>query len=129
MLSRTADNLFWMCRYIERAENTARMLDVNLQMSLLPQDAQTREGSWNAVLRISELQGLYRAKHDVISPYDVLQYMVRDPENPSSIYTCMRAARENARAVRGSLTTEVWETYNTTWLELLKHLHLSLIHI
>ncbi|WP_411469441.1 alpha-E domain-containing protein, partial [Achromobacter xylosoxidans] len=49
MLSRTADNLFWMCRYTERAENTARMLDVNLQMSLLPQDAQTREGSWNAV--------------------------------------------------------------------------------
>jgi len=127
MLSRTADNLFWMCRYIERAENTARMLDVNLQMSLLPQDAQTREGSWNAVLRISELQGLYRAKHDVISPYDVLQYMVRDPENPSSIYTCMRAARENARAVRGSLTTEVWETYNTTWLELLKHLHTGLL--
>ncbi|WP_241077568.1 alpha-E domain-containing protein, partial [Achromobacter xylosoxidans] len=85
-----------------------------LQMSLLPQDAQTREGSWNAVLRISELQGLYRAKHDVISPHDVLQYMVRDAENPSSIYSCMRAARENARAVRGSLTTEVWETYNTT---------------
>ena len=63
MLSRTADNLFWMCRYTERAENTARMLDVNLQMSLLPQDAQTREGSWNAVLRISELQRLYHAKH------------------------------------------------------------------
>ena len=57
MLSRTADNLFWMCRYTERAENTARMLDVNLQMSLLPQDAQAREGSWLAVLRISEVHG------------------------------------------------------------------------
>lgn len=117
MLSRTADNLFWMCRYTERAENTARMLDVNLQMSLLPQDAQTREGSWNAVLRISELQRLYHAKHTVVSPQDVLQYMVRDAENPSSIYSCMRAARENARAVRGALTTEVWETSNQTWLE------------
>lgn len=127
MLSRTADNLFWMCRYTERAENTARMLDVNLQMSLLPQDAQTREGSWNAVLRISELHRLYHAKHAAVSPQDVLQYMVRDPENPSSIYSCMRAARENARAVRGSLTTEVWETYNTTWLELLKHLHTGLL--
>lgn len=127
MLSRTADNLFWMCRYIERAENTARMLDVNLQMSLLPQDAQTREGSWLGVLRISELQGLYQSKYASISPNDVLQYMVRDPENPSSIYSCMRAARENARAVRGSLTTEVWETYNTTWLELLKHLHTGLL--
>ncbi|MGE8659877.1 MAG: alpha-E domain-containing protein [Achromobacter sp.] len=127
MLSRTADNLFWMCRYTERAENTARMLDVNLQMSLLPQDAQTREGSWNAVLRISELHRLYHAKHAAVSPHDVLQYMVRDAENPSSIYSCMRAARENARAVRGSLTTEVWETYNTTWLELLKHLHTGLL--
>lgn len=127
MLSRTADNLFWMCRYTERAENTARMLDVNLQMSLLPQDAQTREGSWLGVLRISELQGLYLSKYATISPHDVLQYMVRDPENPSSIYSCMRAARENARAVRGSLTTEVWETYNTTWLELLKHLHTGLL--
>ncbi len=127
MLSRTADNLFWMCRYTERAENTARMLDVNLQMSLLPQDARTREGSWLGVLRISELQGLYQSKHAAISPRDVLEYMVRDPENPSSIYTCMRAARENARAVRGSLTTEVWETYNTTWLELLKHLHTGLL--
>ncbi|MGY6269037.1 alpha-E domain-containing protein [Achromobacter denitrificans] len=127
MLSRTADNLFWMCRYTERAENTARMLDVNLQMSLLPQDAQTREGSWLGVLRISELQGLYQQKYASISPHDVLQYMVRDPENPSSIFSCMRAARENARAVRGSLTTEVWETYNTTWLELLKHLHTGLL--
>ncbi|MGE8682661.1 MAG: alpha-E domain-containing protein [Achromobacter marplatensis] len=127
MLSRTADNLFWMCRYTERAENTARMLDVNLQMSLLPQDTQTREGSWLGVLRISELQGLYQSKYAAISPHDVLQYMVRDPENPSSIYSCMRAARENARAVRGSLTTEVWETYNTTWLELLKHLHTGLL--
>ena len=127
MLSRTADNLFWMCRYTERAENTARMLDVNLQMSLLPQDAQTREGSWLGVLRISELQGLYQQKYASISPHDVLEYMVRDPENPSSIFSCMRAARENARAVRGSLTTEVWETYNTTWLELLKHLHTGLL--
>ncbi len=127
MLSRTADNLFWMCRYIERAENTARMLDVNLQMSLLPQDAQTRERSWRAVLRISELQSLYEAKYPDISPQDVLQYMVRDPENPSSIYSCLRAARENARAVRGSLTTELWETYNTTWLSLQKHLQSGLL--
>jgi len=127
MLSRTADILFWMYRYIKRAENTARMLDVNLHMSLLPQDPQTREGSWLGVLRISELQGLYQTKYASISPNDVLQYMVRDPENASSIYSCMRAARENARAVRGSLTTEVWETYNTTWLELLKHLHTGLL--
>ncbi|WP_459616085.1 alpha-E domain-containing protein [Bordetella sp. 2513F-2] len=126
MLSRTADNLFWMCRHIERAENTARMLDVNLQMSLLPQDAYTLESSWRAVLRISELQGGYDARYPVVTPHDVMRYMVREADNPSSIYSCLRGARENARAVRGSLTTEVWETYNTTWLDLLRHLDAGL---
>jgi len=118
MLSRTADNLFWMCRYLERAENTARMLEVNLQMSLLPQDAQTRDGSWRAILRISELEAAFDAAYGSTTPHDVLHFMVRDPDNPSSIYACLRAARENARSVRGSLTTDLWETYNFTWLEL-----------
>jgi uncharacterized alpha-E superfamily protein len=126
MLSRTADNLFWMCRYMERAEHTARMLDVNLQMSLLPQDDATRAQLWRALLRISELQESFDATYPDGTPQDVLRFMVRDPDNPSSIYTCLRAARENARAVRGSLTTEVWETYNATWLELIKHLHIEL---
>ena len=127
MLSRTADHLYWMCRYIERAENTARMLDVNLQMSLLPQDPLTRDHSWRALLRISELQHGYREKYPDITPESVLHYMVRDPDNESSIYACLRAARENARAVRGSLTTEVWETYNTTWLDLQKRLQGDLL--
>ncbi len=118
MLSRTADNLFWMCRYLERAENTARMLEVNLQMSLLPQDAQTRDGSWRAVLRISELEAAFDAAYESTTPHDVLHFMVRAPDNPSSIYACLRAARENARSVRGSLTTDLWETHNFTWLEL-----------
>jgi len=117
MLSRTADHLFWMARYVERAENTARMLDVNLQMSLLPQDAGAADEGWRAMLGISELQALYDTRHDRVERPDVLDFMVRDPNNPSSIYSCLRAARENARAVRGTLTTELWETYNTTWLE------------
>ena len=118
MLSRTADHLFWMSRYTERAENTARMLDVNLQMSLLPQSPARLERTWQAILGISELQGLYDYQHERVSPKDVLDFMVRDPVNPSSIVSNLHAARENARAVRGSLTTEVWETHNTTWLEL-----------
>ncbi|WP_019937201.1 alpha-E domain-containing protein [Bordetella sp. FB-8] len=126
MLSRTADNLFWMTRHIERADNTSRMLNVNLQMALLPQDAHTLENSWRAVLRICELQSVYAARHPAITPRDVMHYMVRDAQNPSSIYSCLRAARENARAVRGSLTTEVWETYNSTWLGLLGHLESGL---
>lgn len=118
MLSRTADHLFWMARYVERAENTARMLDVNSQMALLPHDSRTAEEGWRAMLGICELQELYNSRHDRVEARDVLDFMVRDPANPSSIYSCLRAARENARAVRGTLTTEVWETHNTTWLEL-----------
>lgn len=122
MLSRTADNLFWMCRYMERAENTARMLSASLQLSMLPQEPQSLESSWRAMLRISELQHAYDARYPAVTPRDVMHFLVRDPDNPSSIYTCLKASRENARAVRGSLTTEVWETYNTTWLTLLGHL-------
>lgn len=118
MLSRTADHLFWMSRYTERAENTARMLDVNYQTSLLPQSAAVAQVGWEGLLSISELMPLFRATHSVVIPREVLDFMVRDETNPSSIFSCLRAARENARAVRGALTTEVWETQNTTWLEL-----------
>jgi len=117
MLSRTADSLFWMARYIERAENTARMLDVQLQMALLPQDSGHADEGWRAMLGISELQSLYDSRYDRVDRPNVLDFMVRDPNNPSSIFSCLRAARENARAVRGTLTTELWESYNTTWLE------------
>ena len=118
MLSRTADHLFWMSRYTERAENTARLLDVNYQTSLLPQSAAVAQLGWQGLLSISELGGLYSSKHDKVSSHDVMEFMVKDESNPSSIVSCLRAARENARAVRGSLTTEVWETANSTWLDL-----------
>ena len=118
MLSRTADHLFWMARYTERAENTARMLDVNIQTQLLPQSAEAAEQSWRAVLGISELEPSFDAKYGLLTRKDVLDFMVRDPLNPSSIASCLTSARENARAVRGTLTTEVWETLNTTWLDM-----------
>lgn len=118
MLSRTADHLFWMARYTERAENTARMLDVNIQTSMLPQSAESAEQGWRAMLGISELQGVFDHKYGLLTPRDVLDFMVRDPDNPSSIASCLTEARENARAVRGTLTTEVWETLNTTWLDM-----------
>ena len=118
MLSRTADHLFWMARYTERAENTARMLDVNIQTQLLPQSAEAAEQGWRAVLGISELQPAFDEKYGLVSRKDVIDFMVRDPDNGSSIIACLTQARENARAVRGTLTTEVWETQNTTWLEM-----------
>ena len=118
MLSRTADHLFWMARYVERAENTARMLDVNHQTSLLPQSEKNAEEGWRALLGISELQESYDKTHDRITARNVIDFMARDPSNSSSIFSCIKRARENARAVRGSLTTEFWETSNATWLEL-----------
>jgi len=117
MLSRTADHLFWMARYMERAENTARMLDVNYQASLLPQSAEATENGWKGLLGISELSGDFAQRYGAIDGRNVMTYMVSDEKNPSSIVSCLRAARENARAVRGTLTTEVWETQNQTWLE------------
>ena len=117
MLSRTADHLFWMARYMERAENTARMIDVNYQTSLLPQSADTAERGWRGMLSISELTGLYASRQAQVDARGVMDFMVRDEDNLSSIWNCLRAARENARAVRGTLTTEVWETQNQTWLE------------
>jgi len=117
MLSRTADHLFWMARYMERAENTARMLDVNYQMSLLPQSVEAAEKGWKGLLSISELSGDFAKRHGAVTPHGVMNYMVGDPKNGSSIRSCLQAARENARAVRGTLTTEVWETQNQTWLE------------
>lgn len=123
MLSRTADHLFWMARYTERAENTARMLDVNVQTALLPQSEDTARQAWRALLGISELQHGYDEKHDAVTQQEVIEFMVCDPSNPSSIIACLTEARENARAVRGTLTTEVWEVTNQTYLDLRRRLH------
>ena len=117
MLSRTADHLFWMSRYTERAENTARLLDVNYQTSLLPQSEAVALVGWQGLISISELLPTYTERFGEIRAQEVMDFMVKDESNPSSIVSCLGAARENARAVRGTLTTEVWETQNQTWLE------------
>lgn len=127
MLSRTADHLFWMARYTERAENTARMLDVGLQTSMLPQSAADAEYGWRAILGISELQAAYDHQYGLTHASDVLDFMVRDLHNPSSIAACLTQARENARAVRGTLTTEVWETQNSNWIDMQKRLESGLL--
>src|SRR5258708_25334630 len=111
-----------MARSTERAESTARMLEVNLQPSLLPQSEASAELLWRGILGICELQPQYEARFPALAPRDVLDFMAGDPSNPSSIHSCLNAARENARAVRGTLTTEVWETINSTWLELKERL-------
>src|SRR4029078_4889502 len=106
-----------MARYMERAENTARMLDVNYQMSLLPQSEEAAERGWRGMLSINEISGGLAQRHREVTPRTVIDYMVNDAANGSSIRSCLMAARENARAGRGTLNTEVWETQNQTWLE------------
>ena len=118
MLSRTADCLYWMARYTERAENTARMLDVNHQTSLLPQPAEFLEQSWKKLLTISKLEDAFLNRYQAINRENVLDFMIYETSNPSSIVSCLFSARENARVIRGKITSEVWETQNTTWLEL-----------
>ena len=116
MLSRTADHLFWMARYMERAENTARILDVTYRLSLLPHNGEDVEAMWDGMLKIMELQDAFLARHPVFSTEAVLEFMIFDRDNPGSIYRCLRASRENAHAVRGTLTSELWETSNASWL-------------
>ena len=127
MLSRTADHLFWMARYVERAENTARMLTVNHETALLPQSADAADDGWRSLLSISELLPDYLSRHGEVTPAGVMAYMVSDTKNPSSIASCLQAARENARAVRGALTTEVWETHNFTYLDLQRMLKANML--
>jgi uncharacterized alpha-E superfamily protein len=122
MLSRTADHLYWMARYTERAENTVRMLDVSYRMSLLPSseggDSGDDGGGWSAILAISELTDAYARTGRPLTARDVIEFVILDRDNLSSIWNCLRAARENAHAVRGTLTAEMWETTNATWLEI-----------
>lgn len=118
MLSRTASNLYWMSRYVERAENSARILDVAYRMSLLTKDPSLQDQEWFAPLNITGTLFPFSGRHDKVNARQVLHFMALDPDNPASIYNCALQARENARAVRGSITSEMWEVINSTWLEM-----------
>ena len=117
MLSRTADHLYWMARYIERAENMARVLDVTYSMSLVPNAAQSEAALWLPALEISGNVESYERDYEAANAADVIHYLALDIDNPSSIYNALRNARENARAVRVAMTSETWENINALWLE------------
>ena len=118
MLSRTASTLYWMSRYVERAENTARILDVAYRMSLLTKDPDLQDQEWFAPLNITGTLFPFSGRHSIVCAKEVLHFVALDAENPSSIYSCAKRARENARSVRGSITSEMWEVLNATWLEM-----------
>jgi uncharacterized alpha-E superfamily protein len=103
---------------MERAENTARMLDVTYRMSLLKQAVAEPHHEWRAMLSISGLHEDFEERYDEPSAANVMHFMALDEKNPGSIYNSIFTARENARAVRGSITSEMWEALNSTWLEM-----------
>ncbi len=118
MLSRSAEDLYWMSRYVERAENTARFLDVSYRMSLLPNDRDDETLHWGPAIAIGPNPEQFYESYGEATPENVMYYMALDPENPSSIYSSMCSARENARAQRTMITTEMWEGLNYVWIEM-----------
>lgn len=118
MLSRTADHVYWLGRYAERAEDLARTLDVQYRLSLLPRKLTSEGVGWSRTLATLNLLDDYAARcGDDFEAHRVIDFLAFDRDNPSSIMNCLRAARENARAVRGTISSEMWETFNSTWLE------------
>ncbi len=117
MLGRAASHLYWMSRYIERAENTARLLEVSQRMSLMPHVAKKGASEWQALLEIVGNIGDYVERYGDITPAKVTAYLTLDRENSSSIWSAIRAARDNANSERVSITSEMWESLNATWLE------------
>ncbi|MDP2119831.1 MAG: alpha-E domain-containing protein [Hoeflea sp.] len=116
MLGRTANGLFWMFRYIERAENTARLIDAGLRMSLTRMHGHEEE--WESVLRSSGVFNSYSATNAKVTGADAVNYLLRDTSNPSSILSAIEAARNNGRMVRTALTREAWEATNECYLDI-----------
>ncbi len=121
MLSRTAADLYWMSRYLERAENLARMLEVSYSLSLMPQAGRT-DGRAELAMSLLAAGTLddYNQRHDTLDTARMLHFFAFDETNPGSIYCCLQAARTNAHAVRGRITADMWENINATWLEMRK---------
>lgn len=120
MLCRVADSLFWMGRYMERAENAARLVDVYLQivMELDDQEAGTMRRHWEPILATTGDLELFLKRGDATDNANVSEFLTFDTRNPSSILSCILAARENARQIRDQISSEMWEVINRCYLEL-----------
>ena len=114
MLGKTAGGLFWMFRGLERAENTARLIDAGFRIALTR--STDPEGEWQSVIVTSAQQAAYEAKHDAYAAGPVIDFLLRDLTNPSSVRSIMKQARDNAKLVRTALTREVWIAVNETWM-------------
>lgn len=117
MLSRTANNIYWLSRYMERAENLARILEVADRMSKLPNiGGEGHYSEWRSAVVISGAEDLFHEWSLPVDADSVVEFIARSEENPSSIFNCIKSSRENGRAVRTKLTSDMWETLNDTWL-------------
>jgi uncharacterized alpha-E superfamily protein len=116
MLSRVANKIFWMSRQMERAENIARILGVTSNM-LLFGSKELQEQNLLAPLSITGTADDYFTRHEALTPVQLIDFLALDEKNASSIYSCLKWARENAHAVRWQITSEMWETLNATWIE------------
>ena len=119
MLSREAASLYWLSRYVERAENIARILDVAYRLAAMPPSYGPGDGNeWESALLTASAYDQFKAAFDEATPENVIEFLVHSDANPVSIKKCFEMARQNARAVRGSLTSEMWEAINGAWLEM-----------
>lgn len=117
MLSRTADNLYWIARYMERAETAARLLEVGARIALLP-SASGYRSDWDSLLRASGNAAGYAAKYGAFDQKTIESYLFFDRDNPNSVASCITSARESGRIVRTALTTQVWDALNTAYQDL-----------
>jgi uncharacterized alpha-E superfamily protein len=115
MLGRTANDLFWMARYMERAENIARLLEVGYRLILLPHES--GEVEWRSTLRTAGCESAYLTRHSTFETARVVDFLLLDRDNPSSVYSCIATARRNARAQRTAITGEMWAALNGAWIE------------
>ena len=118
MLSRTADSLFWLSRYVERADNTARIIDAASRLAAMPISYAGTSNEWESALAAAGALHGFEAHHREASRDAVIDFLAFSSDNPSSIKSCLETARSNARAVRTALTADMWEAINAGWLEL-----------
>ncbi len=117
MLGRTASDLYWLSRYVERAENMARLIEVGYRIVLLPREGEGYHEEWRSTLESAGCLAGYVEKYGPLQTRNVIDYMLFDASNPSSVASCLATARRNGRAQRTSLTREMWQTLNSAWLE------------
>src|SRR5712672_142438 len=118
MLSRTAENLYWLARYVERAEYLARTIDATLRVTALPAAYIGKTNEWDSALLTAGVSASFYESYQEANERNVVEYLAFSPSNPSSIKNCIEAARLNSRSVRTALTSEMWDTINGSWIEL-----------